>query len=208
MDLDGARDRMIRFQLLARGIHDVRVIAAMRAVPREEFVRPADRAEAHSDGPLEIGEGQTISQPYIVAAMLAALELRETDRVLEVGAGSGYAAAVVGRCAREVWAIERHASLEAEARARMERLGYANVHVVHGDGTRGLPAHAPYDAILVSAGGPEIPSALMDQLADGGRMVIPVGSAHDQTLVRVRREGTHLHEEPLEPVRFVPLVAG
>lgn len=207
MDFAAARERMVRHQIIARGIHDVRVVSAMLSVPREAFVRPGDRFRAYADGPLSIAEGQTISQPYIVASMLAALELRETDRALEVGAGSGYAAAVLGRCAREVWAIERHASLAAQARSRMERLGYVNVHVVHGDGTRGLPERAPFDAILVSAGGPEIPRALMDQLADGGRMLIPIGSASDQTLVRVRRDGARLHEESLEAVRFVPLVS-
>jgi protein-L-isoaspartate(D-aspartate) O-methyltransferase len=210
---DEARERMIRAQILSRGVLDARVIAAMRAVPREEFVPAADRDDAYTDGPISIGEGQTISQPYIVAAMLASLELDGTERVLEVGAGSGYAAAVLGHCAREVWTIERIAALAEQARARLARLGMANVHVVHADGTRGLLEHAPYDAILVSAGGPEVPAALIEQLAPGGRLVMPVGpqepgAFEEQRLVQLKQTEDGLVEYRLEPVRFVPLIAG
>jgi protein-L-isoaspartate(D-aspartate) O-methyltransferase len=184
----------------------------MRAVPREEFVPPGEREAAYADGPIPIGEGQTISQPYVVAAMIAAFDLRGTERALEVGAGSGYAAAVLGRCAREVWAMERIASLAEAARARIEKLGYVNVHVIHGDGTMGLAQHAPYDAILVSAGGPRIPQPLIDQLAPGGRLVMPVGPNDDfegeQRLVRVERTESGLKMETMEAVRFVPLVGG
>ena len=199
---------MVRAQILARGVIDARVVAAMRAVPREEFVPAADRVSAYADGPIPIGEGQTISQPYVVAAMLVALGLQGDERALEVGAGSGYAAALLGLCAREVWALERIASLASLARERMERLGHANVHVAHGDGTRGLPEHAPYDAILVSAGGPRVPPALLEQLAPGGRLVMPVG-ADEQHLVRITRSASGaLSEERMEAVRFVPLIAG
>ncbi|AKF06400.1 protein-L-isoaspartate(D-aspartate) O-methyltransferase [Sandaracinus amylolyticus] len=203
-----ARERMVRAQILGRGVLDIRVITAMRAVPREEFVAPAQRASAYADGPLPIGEDQTISQPYVVAAMLAALDLRGDEKVLEIGAGSGYAAALLGKCAREVWALERIASLAEQARVCIEHLGYANVHVQRGDGTRGLSQHAPFDAILVSAGGPRIPPALLDQLAPGGRLLMPVGG-DEQRLVKVERdrEGA-LHETRMEPVRFVPLIAG
>jgi protein-L-isoaspartate(D-aspartate) O-methyltransferase len=209
---EAARERMVRAQLLSRGVLDPRVIGAMSTVPREAFVPPHLQEDAYADAPLSIGEGQTISQPYVVAAMLAALELRGDEKVLEVGAGSGYAAAVLGRCVREVWALERIPSLAASARARMERVGYRNVHVLHGDGTRGLPEQAPFDAILVSAGGPRIPPALLEQLAPGGRLLMPVGPVEhardEQRLVRVERDAEGLHETRLEPVRFVPLIAG
>jgi protein-L-isoaspartate(D-aspartate) O-methyltransferase len=177
-------------------------------VPRETFV-PERLAEfAYDDTPLPIAEQQTISQPYVVALMAEALELGPGDRVLEIGAGSGYAAAVLSRIAREVWTVERHASLAREARERMGRLGYGNVQVVHGDGTLGWPERAPYDAIVVAAGGPEVPPALLDQLAPGGRLVIPIGpDPRTQSLVRVRRrpDGGHVREE-LGGVRFVPLI--
>lgn len=205
-----ARERMVRMHILARGVLDFRVIEAMRALPREEFVRPEDRAHAYLDGPLPIGDDQTISQPYVVAAMIEMLRLRGHERVLEVGAGSGYAAAVLGRCAREVWALERHRSLADAAAARLERLGIANVRVLHRDGTLGLGDHAPFDAILVSAGGPRIPPPLLDHLAIGGRLVMPVGasSGDDQHLVRIERTDAGLEELRTDPVRFVPLVAG
>ena len=201
------RREMVERHLAARGIRDPRVLAAMSEVPREAFV-PESLAEfAYEDAPLPIEEGQTISQPYIVAAMAEALELSPADRVLEVGAGSGYAAAVLSRLAAEVWAVERHAGLAELARRRLERLGYDNVHVIHGDGTRGLPERAPFDAIVVAAGGPEVPPALLEQLADGGRLVIPVGpTPRLQMLVRVRRRGAALEREELGSVAFVPLV--
>jgi protein-L-isoaspartate(D-aspartate) O-methyltransferase len=208
VDFKTPRDEMVSRQIAARGVRDRRVLEAMRTVPREAFV-PERLAElAYDDTPLPIGEEQTISQPYVVALMAEALELQPGDRVLEIGAGSGYAAAVLSRIAGEVWAVERHEPLAREARERLARLGYANVHIVHGDGTLGCPEHAPYDAIVVAAGGPEIPRALLDQLAEGGRLVIPIGlDLRSQDLVRVshRTHGEYVRED-LGPVRFVPLI--
>ncbi|HSU83800.1 MAG TPA: protein-L-isoaspartate(D-aspartate) O-methyltransferase [Thermoanaerobaculia bacterium] len=202
------RQEMVDRQIAARGVRDRRVLEALGTVPREAFL-PERLAEfAYDDTPLPIGQEQTISQPYVVALMAEALELQPGDKVLEIGAGSGYAAAVLSRIAREVWTVERHESLAREARERMARLGYANVHVIHGDGTLGWPEHAPYDAIVVAAGGPEVPQALLDQLAPGGRLVIPIGpEPRTQSLVRVRRrpDGTHARED-LGGVRFVPLI--
>ena len=201
------RQRMIE-QFVSRGLDDQAVLAAMQTVPREAFVA-AELAEfAYEDAPLPIDAGQTISQPYIVAMMTAALELRPDDRVLEIGTGSGYAAAVLSQIAASVYTIERHEELARAAERRLRDLGYANVHVRHGDGTLGWPAHAPYDAIVVAAGGPEVPKPLLDQLAIGGRLVIPVGSTpRAQELLRVRRmdEATYARED-LGPVRFVPLI--
>jgi protein-L-isoaspartate(D-aspartate) O-methyltransferase len=202
------RREMVERQIAARGIGDQAVLDAMRAIPRERFV-PDEAAEfAYDDTPLPIEEGQTISQPYIVALMAAAARLGPGDRVLEVGAGSGYAAAVLSRIAGEVYAVERHEALAALAKRRMKMLALDNVHVLHADGTLGWPEHAPYDAILVAAGGPSVPAALRAQLAIGGRLVIPVGTTpRAQTLVRVTRNGQHAYEEEdLGPVQFVPLV--
>jgi protein-L-isoaspartate(D-aspartate) O-methyltransferase len=207
-DQRAARERMVRRHLAARGIHDAAVLEAMRTVPREAFL-PADLAEfAYEDSPLPIAEGQTISQPYIVALMTAALELRPGDRVLEIGTGSGYAAAILGRVAREVYTVERHGELAATAAARLRELDFHNIHVLHGDGTLGWAAHAPYDAIVVTAGGPDVPRALVEQLAVGGRLVIPIGEDRSlQALTRVTRQadGT-LRREDLGDVRFVPLI--
>lgn len=207
-DFEARRNAMVDYQIARRGVRDPRVLEAMRVVPREAFV-PERLAElAYEDAPLPIAEEQTISQPYVVALMAEALELEPEDRVLEIGAGSGYAAAVLGRAAGEVWAVERHESLAREARERLERLGFSNVHVVHGDGTLGWPDHAPYDAVVVAAGGPEIPQALLDQLAPGGRLVIPIGpDPRTQDLIRVRRtQAGQLVREDLGAVRFVPLI--
>lgn len=200
------RDRMVREQLERRGIRDARVLAAMRETPRELFVDAEHAAHAYDDSPLPIGRRQTISQPYVVALMCEALELVGHERVLEIGTGSGYAAAVLGRLAREVHSIERHASL-AEVAARRLRHVAADVHVHVGDGTKGLPSHAPFDAIVVTAGGPAIPQALSEQLAVGGRLVMPVGDRSLQRLVRLRRlsEGRVVRDD-LGDVRFVPLV--
>ncbi len=200
---------MVESQIAARGIRDERVLRAMREVPREEFVPVAWRAHAWDDSPLPIGEGQTISQPFIVALMAEAAAIGPGDRVLEVGAGSGYATAVLSRLAREVFAIERHPGLAEEARARLAKLGAANARVEAGDGTKGWPAHAPFDAIIVSAGGTEIPPALVEQLAPGGRLVIPVGAIRrEQRLLRlVRRGADEVERTDLGPVQFVPLVA-
>jgi protein-L-isoaspartate(D-aspartate) O-methyltransferase len=202
------RNQMVAQQVAARCIHDSAVLDAMREVPRGAFVPDELREFAHEDTPLPIGAGQTISQPYVVAVMVEALHLRPEDRVLEVGSGSGYAAAVMSRICRHVDAIERHRELvDASSRALAE-LGYDNVEVHHGDGTLGLPEAAPFDAILVSAGGPAVPDALRDQLAVGGRIVIPVGGeAHLQRLVRVTRDGPdEFDEEDFGPVSFVPLI--
>jgi protein-L-isoaspartate(D-aspartate) O-methyltransferase len=202
------RRQMIEYQLAARGLRDETVLNAVNAVPREEFV-PTELVEfAYRDSPLPIAASQTISQPYIVALMTAALELQATDRVLEVGAGSGYAAAVLAEIATEVYTVERHKILVDSAHSRLKDLGYDNIHVMHGDGTLGWPEHAPFDAIVVAAGSPEVPETLKHQLAIGGRLVIPVGtSLRTQKLLRVRRIGEHEYlEEDLGSVRFVPLI--
>jgi protein-L-isoaspartate(D-aspartate) O-methyltransferase len=207
-DFATLRNEMVERQLRARGLKDERVLEAMRRVPREEFVPPALVEFVYEDSPLPIDEGQTISQPFIVALMTEAAEISAKDRVLEVGTGSGYAAAVLSLVASEVYTIERHASLALAAETRLRQLGYDNVHVRHGDGTLGWPEKAPFDAILVAAGGPEPPRPLVDQLAIGGRLVIPIGpSPRLQRLVRIRREdATNYSQEDLGPVQFVPLI--
>jgi protein-L-isoaspartate(D-aspartate) O-methyltransferase len=207
-DFEKARQRMVEHQLARRGLRDRRVLDAMREVPREAFVQPGLEEFAYEDGPLPIGEGQTISQPYIVALMLEAVELGPQDRVLEVGAGSGYAAAVASRIAGKVHAIERHAALGAAAKRRLEALGYANVELRIGDGTKGWPEAAPFDAILVAAGGPQAPQALKEQLKIGGRLIVPVGDQQrQQSLLKItRRTQTDFEEENLGFVAFVPLV--
>jgi protein-L-isoaspartate(D-aspartate) O-methyltransferase len=202
------RRQMVETQIAARGIKDEALLAAMRAIPREHFVPETATEFAYDDTPLPIEEGQTISQPFIVALMAEAAKLRHGDRVLEVGAGSGYAAAVLSRIACEVYAIERHETLAERAKRRMKMLGLDNVHVLHGDGTLGWWAHAPYDAILVAAGGPAVPPALKAQLVIGGRLVMPVGSTpREQTLMRVTRVGQDEYEQKdLGGVQFVPLI--
>jgi protein-L-isoaspartate(D-aspartate) O-methyltransferase len=201
------RDAMVRQQLEGRGISDPAVLAAFRAVPREAFVPSEERDVAYEDHPLPIGSGQTISQPYVVALMVQALTLKPTDHVLEVGAGSGYAAAVLSRIAADVVAVERIPVLAEAAAARLEELGYANVHVVTADGSTGVAGDAPFDAVCVSAGAPSVPAALVQQLAAGGRLVVPVGSASGQDLWRmVRRADGHVDVRVLGPVRFVPLM--
>jgi protein-L-isoaspartate(D-aspartate) O-methyltransferase len=203
-----ARDRMVDAQLRRRGIRDSYVLDAMRRVPRETFVSPGFEEFAYEDSALPIEESQTISQPYIVARMIEAAEVRPGARVLEVGAGSGYAAAVLSQIADQVFAIERHAPLGEIARCRFEKLGYDNIDLRVGDGTRGWAEAAPFDAILVSAGGPSTPSALKQQLAIGGRLVIPVGrEAGNQTLLKLTRIAEDQYEEEsLGSVRFVPLI--
>jgi len=197
---------MVAEQLRDRGIRDERVLEAMARVPRHEFVQPDQRDEAYEDHPLPIGEGQTISQPFVVAAMLEALALRPEDVVLEVGTGSGYETAVLAELVRKVYSIERIASLAERARKVLERLGYSNVTVVHGDGSQGLPEAAPFDAIVVSAAAPHLPKPLMEQLRDGGRLVIPVGSGFAQELQLVRKIGDNTTILYLDGVRFVPLI--
>jgi protein-L-isoaspartate(D-aspartate) O-methyltransferase len=207
-NVQSQRQQMVERQIAARGVTDARTLDAMRAVPRERFV-PDNLVEfAYEDVPLPIEEGQTISQPLIVATMIEALELEPGDRALEIGAGSGYAAAVLSRVADEVYAVERFETLANLARTRMKRLGYDNVHILCGDGTLGWPEHAPYAGIMVSAGGPAVPESLLRQLAIGGRLVIPVGSeTRSQDLLRIRRTGVHDYdEESLGRVQFVPLI--
>ena len=202
------RATMVMAQLKERGIHDTAVLHAMNLVPREHFVWPSYREYAYKDGPLPIPADQTISQPYIVALMISLLRLKSTDRVLEIGAGSGYAAAVLSRIARQVYAVERHEKLVQYARDCLARLNYDNIHLHHGDGTLGWPEHAPYDAIIVAAGGPAIPPALRDQLAIGGRMVIPIGrDRRKQHLICLHRRGPNeFSEKDCGAVAFVPLV--
>lgn len=206
--LEFERDIMIRDHLQGRGIRDQAVLKAMQEVPREEFVDKWLRKQAYEDHPLPINEGQTISQPYIVAYMTEALKLVSTDRVLEIGTGSGYAAAVLSRIVKTVYSVERLSGLAQSARQRLKLLGYTNIIVHEDDGTLGWPEHAPYDAIVVTAGAPKVPQPLLDQLAIGGRLVIPVGSSADiQVLVRVQRLSEHdYRREELCGVRFVPLI--
>lgn len=205
--LETARVTFIERDLLSRGITDQRVRDAMRTVRRECFVPDKLVKHAYEDGPLPIGSGQTISQPYIVAVMAQEAEVSPSDRVLEVGTGSGYGAAVLAQLAAEVWTIERLADLAADARRRLQAERVENVHVVEGDGTLGWPEQAPYDAIVVTAGSPGVPRALEEQLAPGGRLILPVGAeSRAQSLVRVRRSNGDFHTEDLGAVRFVPLI--
>ena len=197
---------MVRTQLADRGIRDPGILQAMLDVPRHEFIPQELRADAYEDHPLPIGEGQTISQPYIVALMLEHLALQPTDRVLDVGTGSGYVAALLSRICAEVYSIERYPELADSAQRVLERLGYTSVKVIVGDGSRGLHEHAPFDAILVSAAAFEVPPALFAQLREGGRMIVPVGSPFSQELQLVRKVNGKPEVEHLEGCRFVPLV--
>ncbi len=208
MKIDLRRARMVEVQIAGRGIRDQRVLRAMRGVPREVFVDAGLEQFAYEDGPLPIAERQTISQPYVVALMTEAAEIAENDRLLEVGAGSGYAAAVAAQIAKQVCAIERHGSLVAQARERFRKLGYRNIELKQGDGTRGWQDGGPFDAILVAAGASRVPAALKKQLKIGGRLVIPLGDADgSQELVKlIRRAENDFEEEHLGAVRFVPLV--
>ena len=207
-DFSSIRSRMVDTQIAARGVRDRVVLEAMRRVPREEFVETGFEEFAYEDSPLPIGEGQTISQPYIVALMIEAAEVKPGDRVLEVGAGSGYAAAVMSMIAEQVYTIERHEALGRAAGKRFKELGYENVELRIGDGTKGWPEAAPFDAIIVAAGGPEAPPALKDQLAIGGSLVIPVGEKlGQQALLKITRTSdAEYKEENFGAVRFVPLV--
>ena len=208
-DFAEQRARMVERQLVRRGIVDDRLLAAFRAVPREAFVPDHLATYAYDDGPLPIGEGQTISQPYIVAAMIEAGAVSHDARVLEVGAGSGYAAAVLSRIATRVVAIERYAVLAEAARDRVDALGYANCAIVAGDGLAGWPAEAPFDAILVAARGSEVPDALRRQLTVGGRLVMPVGGEMVQMLRAIERVGEEeWRSRDIAEVRFVPLLPG
>jgi len=197
---------MIETQIRKRGVSSPRVLEALASVPRHKFVPEKFREFAYADKPLPIGEGQTISQPYMVAAMTDALELAGSERVLEIGTGSGYQAAVLSLLACEVLSVENHTTLALAAQERLTALGYANVHVHNGDGSAGLPDAAPYDAILVTAGAPEIPQALASQLREGGRIVIPVGDTENQKLMQGMLEYGKLKSRALFDCRFVPLV--
>jgi protein-L-isoaspartate(D-aspartate) O-methyltransferase len=205
--LSEARRHMVDSQLRSRGISTPRVLDAMLRVPRHEFVSASNRAQAYEDHPLPIGDGQTISQPYVVALMLESLQLTPTDTVLEVGTGSGYATALLAELAANVFSIERHASLAANARAVLAALGYTNVRVFTGDGTLGLPTYAPFDAILVSAASFDVPPALLAQVREAGRLIIPVGPPDSQQLHLIHI----INGEPVvslrDPVRFVPLIS-
>jgi len=208
VDFAELRERMVRRQIESRGIANSMILDAFREVPREQFVDEEHRRWAYDDHPLPIEAGQTISQPYIVALMIDAAEIAPGDRVLEVGAGSGYAAAIISRIAAEVVGMERQPALAEVARDRLDHLGYCNVKIVEGDGTRGCPAEAPFDAILAAASGSHVPTSLLGQLAPGGRLVMPVGDrSGTQQLVKMtkRSDGTTT-EQNLGEVRFVPLI--
>ena len=207
-DFSREREAMIERQLKRRGINEQAILEAFLSVPREKFVSPEYEHQAYSDHPLPIEAGQTISQPYIVALMIQAAEIEPGDKVLEIGAGSGYAAAIISRIADKVVAIERQHDLVQVARARLKRLAYENVEIVEGDGTRGCPDEAPFDAILAAASGSHVPEPLLAQLAPGGRIVMPIGSpGWAQELVKVtKQDGGVLKQESLGGVRFVPLI--
>ena len=198
---------MVAQQLRQRGISDERLLAAMAKVPRHEFVSPQNWPEAYADHPIPIAEQQTTSQPYMIAAMVQAAGVKPEDRVLEVGAGSGYQTAVLAELASQVFAVERYDSLTEAARTTLERLGYRNARVITGDGSLGFPEAAPYDAIIVSAAAPRIPPALVEQLAMGGRLIVPVGESDQQVVQLVQRnaDGT-TSIRTLEGCRFVPLI--
>jgi protein-L-isoaspartate(D-aspartate) O-methyltransferase len=204
-DMEQARERMVAEQLAARGISDPRVLAAMRAVERHRFIPAELHDHAYDDGPLPIGAAQTISQPYMVALTCEVAALRGTERVLEVGTGSGYQAAVLARLAREVFSIETIERLYERARVIIGVLGMGNLHLACGDGSEGWPAHAPYDAIVVSAAMPGIPRPLLDQLGPGGRLVAPIGEGELQELVRISRKDGRWQEEYFGECRYVPM---
>lgn len=201
------RTQMVELQLRARGIGDERVLAAFAQVPRHEFTSELYREQAYEDHPLPIGEGQTLSQPYIVASMLEALAIRRSDRTLEVGTGSGYATALLAELAGQVVSIERHSVLAEGAKVLLARLGYTNVTIITGDGSVGWAAEAPYNAILVSAAARELPAALVAQLAEGGRMIVPIGAEDSQQLQLVQIRDRQVHIISRELCRFVPLVS-
>ncbi len=205
-DYKRLRDLMVETQLIERGIKDVRVLAAMRKVPRHLFMPEEIRYKAYDDMALPIGENQTISQPYMVAIMTELLELQGGERVLEVGTGSGYQAAVLAELCREVYTVERVAVLSDEARKRLDDLGYTNVHAVVGDGTTGLQEEAPFGGIIVTAAAPQVPEPLIRQLREGGIIVAPIGERYSQILIKGRKEKGTLVEEYSTPCVFVPLI--
>lgn len=201
-----ARDRMVETQLMSRGIKDPRVLEAMRKVPRHMFVDEALQEQAYSDHPMPIGDKQTISQPYIVALMTETLQLKGDEKVLEIGTGSGYQAAILGELAERVFSIERYPNLAYRANQILQKLGYKNIIVRVADGTIGWPDEAPFDAIMVTAGAPRVPQPLVDQLAMGGRLVVPVGDRISQELILVKRVPEGIQKTNLGGVRFVDLV--
>jgi protein-L-isoaspartate(D-aspartate) O-methyltransferase len=206
VNYEGARQKMLDAQIRARNVRDPRVLEALRTVPRHLFVEEALRDRAYLDKALPIGEKQTISQPYMVAAMSEALELTGHERVLEIGTGSGYQTAILAELAESVFSVERIASFVPLARRRLESLGRYNVLIKVGDGTIGWSEHAPYDAILVTAAAPQLPRPLLEQLSLGGRLVMPLGAEESQTLMRIRRDEHGFHEEALGECRFVKLI--
>lgn len=205
-DLAAQRQRMVEQQLKPRGIKDERVLVAMAKVPREEFIPVNARADAYEDGPLPIGYDQTISQPYIVAFMTEQLRPKQSDRVLEIGSGSGYQAAILGELVAEIYTIEIVEPLGKSAEATLQRLGYNNVHIKMGDGYKGWPEEAPFDAIIVTCAPEKVPQPLVDQLKDGGRMIIPVGERFAQQLYLLEKKNGQLKESVTLPVRFVPML--
>jgi protein-L-isoaspartate(D-aspartate) O-methyltransferase len=207
-DYAAERQIMVASQLRGRGIRDQRVLDAMAHVPRHEFVADEYRAQAYEDHPIPIAEGQTVSQPYIVAVTLEALSLQPLFKVLEIGTGSGYQTALLAELCREVYSVERHALLARDAEVTLARLEYNNVNVVVGDGSHGLPDMAPFDAIVVSAAAPQIPTSLFEQLRESGRMVIPVGPAQAQELQLVSKQDGLSVVQSLDGCRFVPLIGG
>jgi protein-L-isoaspartate(D-aspartate) O-methyltransferase len=206
INFEKERGRMVEEQIVGRGVKDTRVLAAMRKIPRHEFLPEAIRGVAYADQALPIGEGQTMSQPYMVALMTELLEIKGPERVLEIGTGSGYQAAVLAELCEKVYTVERVKMLAAQARVVLDRLGYKNVAIKVYDGTYGWKETAPFDAIVVTAGSPDVPSALVDQLKDGGRLVIPVGERHSQQLVRMIKTSRGIVTEKSVPCIFVPLI--
>jgi protein-L-isoaspartate(D-aspartate) O-methyltransferase len=201
-----ARLRMVDEQLRTRGIRDPRLLAAMTEVPRHEFIDKNYWSEAYSDRPLPVASGQTISQPYIVAAMIEALQVAPHDRVLEIGTGTGYEAAILSRLSQAVYTVERHPDLAEQARQIFQRIGYRNIEVFTGDGSEGLPQHAPYDRIIVAAAAPDVPQALWEQLAENGRLVLPVGNYESQVLQLITKNDGLRTTSTLDACRFVPLI--
>jgi protein-L-isoaspartate(D-aspartate) O-methyltransferase len=206
-DLAAQRQQMVQRQLMTRGINDARVLAAMAKVPREEFVAPESRVACYEDGPLPIGYGQTISQPYVVAFMTEQLRPKPSDRVLEVGTGSGYQAAILAELVSEVYSIEIVEPLAKNAEATLQRMGYKNVHLKIGDGYKGWPEAGPFDAIIVTCAPDKVPQQLVDQLKDDGRMVIPVGDRFAQQLYLLEKKNGQLKQSATLPVRFVPMTS-
>jgi protein-L-isoaspartate(D-aspartate) O-methyltransferase len=205
LDFAAERERMVRQQVAMRGVNETRLLAAMRKVPRDQFIPEAVRNLAYTDQPLPIGHDQTISQPFIVAFMTEKLQLRPTDRVLEIGTGSGYQAAILAELAREVYTIEIVAPLGERAQGTLQRLGYKNVHVKIGDGYQGWPEEAPFDAVIVTCAPEHVPRPLIDQTREGGRVIIPVGAAGSQLLYLLEKKAGRLQQRAVLPVRFVPM---